>query len=100
MVEAVPDGTQMLCYAHFTLLINSGKYWNHTLMMMETAAAPITTRICYIGLEVSLSETEDLWLEAKKFQLSVENLSRKIFSRISNDRKRKSTAFERKKSCL
>ena len=86
----------MLCYADGTLLIPSGMYWNHTLMLMETAVAAITTRICYIGLEVALIETEDLCLHAKTIQLSMENLSREIFSRISNDWKRKSAAFERK----
>ena len=90
----------MLCYADDTLLIPSGMYWNHTLMLMETAVAAITTRKCYIGLEVASIETEDLWLYAKTIQLSMENLSSKIFSRISNDWKRKSAASERVKSYL
>ena len=90
----------MLCYADDTLLIPSGMYWNHTLILMETAVAAITTRICYIGLDVALIETEDLWLHAKTIQLSIENLSREIVSRISNDWKRKSAAFEREKSYL
>ena len=88
----------MLCYADDTLLILSGMYWNHTLMLMETAGAAITTRICYIGLEVASIETEDLY--AKTIQLSMKNLSSEIFSRISNDWKRKSVASERVKSYL
>ena len=40
-------------------------YWNHTLMLMETAVAAITTRICYIRLEVALIEIEDLWLHSQ-----------------------------------
>ena len=66
----------MLCYADDALLIPSGMYWNHPLMLMESAVAAITTRICYIGLEVALIETEDLWLHAKTIQLFMENLSR------------------------
>ena len=67
---------------------------------MERAMAAITTRICYIGLQVALIETEDLWLHAKTVQFSMENLSMEIFSRISNDWKRKSAVFEREKSYL
>ena len=38
--------------------------------------------------------------DAKTVQFSMENLSMEIFSRISNDWKRKSAAFEREKSYL
>ena len=90
----------MLCYADDTLLILNGMYWNHTLMLMGIAVAAITTRICYIGLEVALIETEVLRLHTKTIQLSMENLSRETFSRISNNWKRKSAASEREKSYL
>ena len=69
-------------------------------MLVETAVAAITTGICYIGLEVALIEIEYLWLHGKTIQLSLENLSREIFFRISNDCKRKSATFEREKSYL
>ena len=69
-------------------------------MLVETAVPAMTTRICYIGLEVALIETEDLWLHTKTIKLSIENLSRETFSRISNNWKKKSAASEREKSYL